>query len=62
MNSPVAYFSEKEAIDIARSCQGLPHIRNVTIVQLLANDEFYVLDYTSDEIKYHLVKRPYSSK
>lgn len=62
MDNPAVYFSEKEAVDIARSCRAFPHIKNVTIVQPLANDEFYILDYTSDEVKYRREKSPYSSK
>lgn len=57
-NNPDVYFTENEAIEHAKSCQGISYITDIEVIQPLANDELYILDYKSDEIKYHLKKAP----
>lgn len=52
------YFTEDEAIVLAKSYKGVSHIKNLQVIQPLPNGDWYILDYINDEIKYHLKKAP----
>lgn len=58
IDNPNIYFTEKEAIEIAKSYSGQSSRKNIEVIQPLANNEYYLIDYKSDEIKYFLKKAP----
>lgn len=60
LNNPNIYFTEDEAIALAKSYKGISHIKNIQVIQPLHNGDWYILDYINDEIKYHLKKAPTS--
>lgn len=58
LSNPDIYFTEEEAISLARSYQTSSHINKLQIIQPLPNGQWYVLDYSDNEIKYNLHEAP----
>lgn len=59
LESDDIYFTETEAIEIARSYKAdTRHLKNIQVIQPLVNDEYLIIDYTKDKIEYHLKKAP----
>lgn len=56
LDNPNIYFTEKEAIEIAKSYLGQSNRKNIQIINPLPNNEYYIIDFKSDEIKYFLRK------
>lgn len=53
------YFTEEDAIKFAKYYQSFPSYKDIRVIQPLVNDEYFVVDYSGDEITYQLKKQPF---
>lgn len=50
------FFTEEKAISLAKEFLGQPGIKNIKVIQPLADDNYFEIDFTKDEPEYHLKK------
>lgn len=51
-----SWLTEEKAISLAKEFLGQPGIKNIKVIQPLADDNYFEIDFTKDEPEYHLKK------